>query len=340
VSRLILYLLTTSQILGGIQAFALIDAQTAQTPFSALGTDGKFFFVLAYLLGLVGAVLILAGKRQGFALSAIHQLMLIPVILIPGGLHWVLEDFGYLAVILLSRAGVESGQLVVSLGLSGLTAALPPAPGTSYVGVNLLAVLFLVSLLLVRRDAGPLVGRPGTRLSFRRWLVHAIGLLQIATALVALPALLSGGRAVAMTAQLDTPLLLYAAGVNLAGLLGGLFLLVGWRAGFPLSITHQLLSAPLFVLVPQNAMYVFVSAVNFVVYVADAAGKYTFGVVGKAGLDLSMTLPADSPDAMIIGVNLFSLFCAWLLWSERRRQSMARTAEASEPALPRPQDLT
>ena len=339
-SRLILYVLTTSQILGGIQAFSIFDAQLRQAPVSTLDTAQTIFLgiaILVYLLGFIGAILILAGTRGGFTLSALHQLLLIPVVVNPGHFVWVLEDFGYFVVFLLHRAGEWTGQYVFVFGISGITAVLQPAPDTGYFGVNFVAVLFLISLLVIKRETGLLIGRPGETVSIRRWLFDAIGLLQIFTALIAIPALLTGGQSGAITARLDDAWFLFNTAVYLAGLLGGIFLVVEWQAGIWLSIVHQSLCVPFVLLASQQVAYGIVSILNFVIYVAKVASVYTFGFIATAHLDLRITFPTSGPDAVVIGVNLVALFCVIYLYAMRgkpRASDVQKDESLSERPAP------
>ena len=93
--RFFLLIITASQLLGALVAFAFFDAIAGQAPFSAASFVQKLAIavtVLIYLLGLLGAILIWTGAKTGLWLSLFHPIMIIPIFSIPGVFSWVATD--------------------------------------------------------------------------------------------------------------------------------------------------------------------------------------------------------------------------------------------------------
>ena len=334
-SRLLIYSIATSQLFGAIWAFASVDARVKQAPLSGLGATEIFFLAITiavYLLGLVGAISILAGKRWGFSLSVIHQIVLIPVILIANSFRWILEDAASLVAFAVQKADSIGGQLVGTLGTYDILSTMQPQPETNYFGINLIALFFAIYLSVAKKNAGLLGARPGENVSLVRLLIHAIGFLQVVTALLAFSAFSETFPLGATWSSPDRAIALSTIGVYLLGFIGGIFLLQGWRLGVFLSIIHQLLCMPILVLAAQKIGYVFVSIVNVVVaYVIDG-DKHTFAALYKIGADLQITFPSAGLEPTIIGINLFALLCAVYLYATRARLRAPAPVAAPSPS--------
>lgn len=154
-----------------------------------LDPESKFWFGLAiiiYLAGLVGALLFFSGIKLGYTLSILHQLVLIPVIVISTqvytmqndetattqwqGFTYALEDAASLAVV--SYNGVTTNRvhtpsevsvrqsrqvgvtLLFTFGSQTILSQLQPRTGYNYYGANILALLSVFILLAARRRLG------------------------------------------------------------------------------------------------------------------------------------------------------------------------------------------
>jgi hypothetical protein len=151
--RIFLTIVTISQLFGALVAFSYFDEALKQTPFSTLGPLQKFIIggtILIYLLGLVGSILIWLSRRPGIWLSLIHQLLLIPVFVIPNVFFWVLGDAVAVAVVVWWTAAGPSLNVLFNIGTGNLLQVMQPIAGVSYYGVNIFALICALYLNRLR----------------------------------------------------------------------------------------------------------------------------------------------------------------------------------------------
>ncbi|NJM36086.1 MAG: hypothetical protein HC850_16940, partial [Rhodomicrobium sp.] len=99
-------------------------------------------FQLTYLLGLVGGILMLQKVRLGFTLSILHQLLLMPALVVTGwGLVMLMDDRINVTLLFMSRPEGGDVGFFASLGWNTVfhqvTRNVPA--GSTYFGINLFA---------------------------------------------------------------------------------------------------------------------------------------------------------------------------------------------------------
>ena len=186
-TRFLAYAIAISQLLGGFYAFSYFDTIFTATPFATLDPTAKFWFVVSiaiYLSGVVGALLLFAAYRAGYTLSILHQIVLIPVIVLMGQIaaapndstaaaqwqafNYAAEDAASIAIVVydgeISNKVETSSQTSISashevgvgavatLGSSSILAQLNPRPGFNYYGANIIALLSVFILFAARRQ--------------------------------------------------------------------------------------------------------------------------------------------------------------------------------------------
>ena len=106
-------------------------------------------FLLAHLLGLVGAILMLQKVRLGFVLSLVHHILLLPALVITGwGLVMLMDDRINVTLLFMSQPSTSDVSVYWSLGwgtvFSQVTRGVPP--GSTYIGINLFALACAIVL--------------------------------------------------------------------------------------------------------------------------------------------------------------------------------------------------
>lgn len=151
--RLFLTIITISQFFGAVLTFSKVDEVLKLTPLSTLDTLQKSFIVvpiLIYLLGLIGSILIWLSRRPGIWLSLIHQLLLIPLFIIPDVFFWVLGDAVSIAVVTWWTAAGPSFNVLFNVGTGSLLQLMRPIAGISYYGLNIFALICALYLNRLR----------------------------------------------------------------------------------------------------------------------------------------------------------------------------------------------
>jgi hypothetical protein len=148
-----LYFVALVQLVGAVRGFTQVQAIVSANGFPT-GAAGLLLsvFILVHLLGLAGAILILRQRRLGFSLSIAHQLLIVPTIHVAGVFGYIIMD-ALAAFILLEKGVAEFGIQVRVLLLKNLSVV----RGTSFIGVNLVA---LICLGLLWRERRRLSGQP------------------------------------------------------------------------------------------------------------------------------------------------------------------------------------
>jgi hypothetical protein len=99
-------------------------------------------FQLTYIIGLVGAILMLQGDRRGFVLSIVHHLLLMPALVVTGwGLVMLMDDRINVTLLFMSKPSGGDVGFFASLGwntvFQQVTRNVPA--GSTYFGINLFA---------------------------------------------------------------------------------------------------------------------------------------------------------------------------------------------------------
>lgn len=152
--RVFLTIITITQLFGALLFFSILDTALKQTPISAMDMLQKSLIgiaILIYLLGLIGSILIWLSKRAGIWMSLLHQLPLIPLFIVPGGIYWVLGDAFSIAAVIWQAGSAFNFNLLFNLGDTSLLDALKPMADKSYYGVNIFALICAVYLNRQRR---------------------------------------------------------------------------------------------------------------------------------------------------------------------------------------------
>jgi hypothetical protein len=152
-----LYFVALVQFIGAVMGFSLLEPILSTSGFPT-DLNAVFFllFIVTHLLGAIGAILIWAKRRLGFALSIAHQVLIIPVIHIVGVLFIITHDALGIFV-LLTKSGPSVGiQFHITL-LQTLSPGASDGVVPSFIGVNLFA-LFCTSFLL--RERGKVLAQP------------------------------------------------------------------------------------------------------------------------------------------------------------------------------------
>ena len=318
-SRLFLYIIATSQLVGALLIFGPLDAQLKQTPlanFSAIQVFLWGVIVVVFLLGAVGSILIFSGNRMGLYLSILHQILLLPVIRTPDGYLWVMQDAASVVLFISEKASQFGFSAIFTVGSVNIMQTLRPEPDTSYYGVDILALAFAAYLALVRNRADIIGVGAGSTVSLTRLIIYAIAVLQILAALLPLEGLAQSYQAGGL-ASVQQPILFTSIGVYLLGLIGALFLFQRSQIGVHLSVLHQIACAPIFINPAQKLAYSFVHIVNLVVFAIYEGLSITFGALASFGLNLSYTFPRSLPTSTIYAVNVFAVFCVVFLLAAR-----------------------
>jgi hypothetical protein len=155
--RLFLSVIAVAQLFGALLAFATLDAISKQTPAATLNRAQLVFLavlVLVYLLGFLGSILIWVRRQAGLWLSLIHQILLVPIVLIPGVLFYVFGDALSFAVVA-SKAGDNlSFGFSFNIATTKVFTVARQTAGGSHYGVNLFALICALYLDRLRRSGG------------------------------------------------------------------------------------------------------------------------------------------------------------------------------------------
>jgi hypothetical protein len=138
--RVILYLIMLVQFLGGLIAFYRVDPKILVSSISL--ESGLFLglFLLIHLLGLVGAVLVLLGRRFGLTLSLAHQVLMLVGVKIGTTFVFITHDVVSFFVFFVSSFGEVHGTYRWSVGMDTIFAQLAANTRGTYIGLNLLAL--------------------------------------------------------------------------------------------------------------------------------------------------------------------------------------------------------
>ena len=171
--------------------FDSVMATTASAAPGATYNFWLLVSIVIYLAGLVGAMLLFSSFRAGYTLSVLHQIVLIPIFVLAAqpaitangettagseAFQYAVEDAASFAVVVYRNEtvveavdgteAVGTTQSVVSLtksSQSGVTALftlgdstiisqLNPQPGFNYYGLNVLALLSAIILVIAQRQ--------------------------------------------------------------------------------------------------------------------------------------------------------------------------------------------
>jgi hypothetical protein len=325
--RYLLYFVMTSQLIGAFLVFPFLSLRLQNNPLANLSAAETIFLaitILTYLLGVLGAILVLAGKRAGFALSIAHQLMLVPIIFIPNGFRWILEDVVSVGLFLSHNANGLGFVTIFALGDATILSVLKPQPDTTYVGINVVAVAFAIFVYAAMKRETLMDGIPDS-VPLARLVIYGIAILQILAGVIALALIYQQYRATPSGAAVES-LTIVHAGIYALGLIGAICLFLRWQLGIALSILFHLLSVPVIVLAARNIAYAVVQIVNVLVFYVIEGSERHFGLILHAGTDLLVQFPKYAQVTAIFAVNLFAVICVIYLYAARSHLRVEPTA--------------
>jgi hypothetical protein len=142
--------ITVSQFFGALLAFAYLDVLLKQRPLVPGQQLAVVLIVLVFLPGLLGSILIWVRRRTGIWLSLIHQILLIPLFIIPNVYYYVLSDAVGLALGVLRAGENFNVNFAFNIGTNTLVSVIKPPAGATYYGVNVFALLCALYLNKLR----------------------------------------------------------------------------------------------------------------------------------------------------------------------------------------------
>jgi hypothetical protein len=322
--------ITISRLSGALLAFGQLDQLTKQGPLTRDQQIALAVIVLVYLPGLIGSILIWVRRRTGIWLSLIHQILLIPLFIIPNVYFYSLTDAVGVAVGLLLAAGHLNVNFAFNIGADTLISVINPPQGASYYGVNAFALICALYLNKLRRpdrlaqamtDGGMRAidlrqifarMRGGEGRVLRRPFLILITISQLVGVLLTLGVgILQILRAPQPASSVQRTDLAIAALIYLPALIGSILIWARAKAGLWLSLAHQIFIVPVVVL-PSVFTYAMGDAANVAVAVGTGT-KIDYRLAVNFGGNLLPQLQ-PSPGALnYYGVNLTALICALYL---------------------------
>lgn len=298
--------------MGALLTFAALEAKLRQAPLANTSATERIFLaivVVTFLLGVLGSILILAGKRAGYWMSIVHQLMLVPLLYLPNGFRWIMEDAAS-AALFVSKDAIGWGYTVTfSFGDATISSVLNPKPDTTYIGINVLALVFAYCIYLAKRRGTLIDGSAGEGVPVARLIIYLIAFLQILAAIISFAKIYQQYKAMPADSAIASWLFV-GAGIYMVGFVGAILLFLRSPRGISLSVLFHLLCTPVLLIASQQFIYASVEIVNLVVFYLVEADKHTIGFLLDAGPDLYDEFPKFTQVPTIVAVNLFALFCA------------------------------
>ena len=339
--------ITISQFFGALLAFAYVDVLVKQRPLTTDQQLALAVLVLVFLPGLLGSILIWVRRRTGIWLSLIHQILLIPLFIIPNVYFYVLSDAVGFALGVLLWGGNFNVNFAFNIGSNTLLNVIKPPAGAAYYGVNVFALLCALYLNKLRRseelaramtdsavraiDLPALFARireRGRSDVLRRPFLILITISQFLGVLLTVgvgSVQLLRAPAVGADQIIDFAFL---AVIYVFALAGSILIWARRRAGIWLSLAHQIFVIPVLV-IPNGFTYAMGDAVN-VAFAVGTGAKLDYRLALNVGGNMSPQLQPAPGELIYYGVNLTALLCAVYLIALRWSQAAAGD-KAQEP---------